>query len=88
MRCRIIEADHETGVVRIEARLGPLISRLRCSIEPVTADTCLLSREQSYGGPVGWFFTRFFGTREEDGTTAYLQAWGEHALRRAAEGEN
>jgi hypothetical protein len=80
MRCCIVEADQEKGVVRIEAHLGPLRSRLRCTVRSAAPGACVIGRQQSYLGVVGRLFTMFFGKRERDETHAYLRAWAGYAL--------
>jgi hypothetical protein len=79
MHCRIDEVDTGTRLVRIEARLGPLRSRLLCSVEPTGPCACILRRRQTYPGAVGRLFTLCFGRREGNETTAYLRAWADYA---------
>lgn len=79
MRCHIIEADPVAGVVRIAARLGPLRSRLLCTIESTGPLSCLLHRRQTYPGLIGRVFTLLLGKREQSETTAYLRAWADYA---------
>lgn len=79
MHCRIVEADPVAGVVRIEARLGPLKSRLLCTIEPMGLSSCSLRRRQTYPGLIGRIFTLLLGRREQAETTAYLRAWADYA---------
>lgn len=77
MRCRVLEADRDRGVARIEARLGPLRSRLRCGVRETGRDSCVLERRQTYPGIVGRLFTAVLGRREQEETTAYLRAWAD-----------
>lgn len=79
MHCRIAEVDTGTGLVHIEARLGPLRSCLLCSVEPTGPCACVLRRRQTYPGMIGRLFTLCFGRREGNETTAYLRAWADYA---------
>lgn len=79
MHCRVVEADPAAGIVGIEARLGPLRSRLLCRIEPAGPRTRILHRRQTYPGVVGRMFTLLFGRHEQAETTAYLRAWADYA---------
>lgn len=81
MRCTVLQADPTLLRAQITASVGPLRSRLICSIHPNGTDSCTLRRQQSYLGPIGWAFALIFHRREQAETMNYLRAWAAYAER-------
>ena len=81
MRCTVLQADPTLLRAQITASVGPLRSRLICSIRSNGPDSCTLRRQQSYLGPIGWAFALIFHRREQAETINYLHAWAAYAER-------